>query len=107
MHLFEQAQLREQRQRSGDFWLEFLRVPSLRVGIYELLAAAVDPQQPHTEDEIYYVVRGCGVIRVDAEDRSVQTGSVIFVPAGVEHRFHSITEDLSLLVVFARAPGSA
>ena len=60
-----------------------------------------DPQQPHTEDEIYYVVSGAGRLRVGDEDRAVRTGSPAFVGAGVSHRFHSISEDLTLLVAFA------
>ena len=61
---------------------------------------------PHTEDEVYYVVGGTGQVRIDGEDREVGPGSVIFVGAGVEHRFHSISEDLKLLVVFAPPRGS-
>ena len=34
-------------------------------------------------------------------------GSVIFAPPGLPHRFHSITEDLRLLVFFAPAEGTA
>ena len=102
MNHFELPQLSTQRKKARDIWLEFLRVPSLRAGIYELPAGEIDPQQPHTEDEIYYVASGRGVIRIDSEDWPVQTGSVVFVPAGVDHHFHTITEDLTLLVVFAR-----
>jgi hypothetical protein len=32
-------------------------------------------------------------------------GSVVFVPAGEEHRFVDITEELTLLVVFGPAYG--
>jgi quercetin dioxygenase-like cupin family protein len=43
------------------------------------------------------------MIRVGTEEQAVAPGSLIFVPANVEHRFHSIAEDLSLLVLFAPA----
>jgi hypothetical protein len=32
---------------------------------------------------------------------------VLFVPAGVAHQFHTITEELTLLVVFAPAESAA
>ncbi|MBX2999377.1 MAG: cupin domain-containing protein [Caldilineaceae bacterium] len=103
MEAFEYAELREKRRHSGKSYLEFLRYPSMSMGLYELPSDGVDPQQPHAEDEIYYVVRGRAQIYVDGEDRTVGPGSVIFVARGIEHRFHTIEEDLSILVVFAPA----
>ncbi len=52
---------------------------------------------------MYYVLRGRARMRVGAEDRAVGAGSVIFVAAEVEHRFHDIAEELALLVFFAPA----
>jgi mannose-6-phosphate isomerase-like protein (cupin superfamily) len=103
MQAFEYAALAQARAATGGPWLEFLRVSSLSMGLYELAAGAADEQSPHSEDEVYYVVRGRGVIRVVNENRPVQAGSIIFVAANAQHHFHSITEDLSLLVVFAPA----
>jgi quercetin dioxygenase-like cupin family protein len=103
MHAFELSQLVAERHQSNHAYLEFLRFPSLSVGLYELPAGGIDPQQPHTEDEVYYVVSGRGMIRVGAEDRAVQTGSIVFVKAGVAHRFHLIAQDLTILVFFAPA----
>src|SRR5205807_946901 len=60
---------------------------ALSAGIYVLPAGAVDPQQPHKEDEIYHVVSGRGMLRVGTEDYPVEPGSVVLVPAEVEHRF--------------------
>ena len=97
----------EHREESGELYLEFLNVPVMSAGVYELAAGSTDPQSPHTEDEIYYVLDGRGRIRVGKDDIEVKRGYVIFVPAGVEHRFHSLAEDLRLLVVFAPARGSS
>jgi mannose-6-phosphate isomerase-like protein (cupin superfamily) len=77
------------------------------MGLYELPAGGIDPQQPHTEDEVYYVVSGRALIRVGNEDQRVSAGSIVFVAANVEHRFHTITEDLSILVFFAPAEYTA
>lgn len=103
MQAFELAQLITNRAQSGKSYLEFLHVPSMSIGLYELPSGGTDPQQPHTEDEAYYVVSGKAVISVDGEDRSVQSGSIIYVAANIEHRFHSIEEDLTILVFFAPA----
>jgi quercetin dioxygenase-like cupin family protein len=106
MELFEIAAVASERARSGKLYREFLRRDSLSVGLYELAAGSEDPQQPHAEDEVYYVLSGRARFRSGGEDRAVAAGSVIFVAAREEHRFHSITEDLSVLVVFAPAEGS-
>ncbi|HMA33261.1 MAG TPA: cupin domain-containing protein [Chloroflexia bacterium] len=82
---------------------EFLRVPALSMGLYVLPAGAADGQQPHSEDEVYYVVAGRAQIQVDGADRAVQAGSVVFVAAGVPHHFHTIDEALQVLVFFAPA----
>jgi hypothetical protein len=103
---FEIADLISAREASGKAWNEFLRMPALSMGVYALAADAEDPQAPHAEDEVYYVVNGRGVIRVEDVDRQVQAGSIVFVEANAEHRFHSITEDLTALVFFAPAESS-
>jgi quercetin dioxygenase-like cupin family protein len=93
----------KQRQQSGKRYFEFLRVPAMSAGVYVLSAGSTDPQPPHKEDEMYYVVRGRGCMRAGSDDQAVSEGSVIFVAAGVEHRFHEITEELTVLVFFAPA----
>ena len=106
MDAFELAELIAKRAKSNQRYLEFLRVPALSVGLYVLPAGGVDGQQPHTEDEVYYVASGRGAFRCGAEDRPVAAGSLLYVPAHVEHRFHSIEEELVILVFFAPAEGS-
>ncbi len=95
------------RERSGDLYHEFLRVPAMSAGLYQLAAGQQDPQQPHTEDELYYIVQGRGQIQVADEHQPVAPGTLVFVAANVEHRFHSITEDLTILVFFAPAEYTA
>lgn len=103
MQAFELPQLIHERGKTGKLYLEFLRVPDLSMGLYQLPKGGVDPQSPHTEDEVYYVVSGAAKIKVADEDRAVQAGSVVYVAKNVEHRFHSIEEDLTVLVCFAPA----
>ena len=103
MQAYELDDLRIRRADAGQRYLEFLRVPALSIGLYSLPAGGVDPQSPHTEDEVYYVVKGRGQIVVGGEDRPVEAGSIVYVAANVEHRFHDITEAMDILVFFAPA----
>ena len=103
MDFWKIADLMRAQRDLGERYLEFFTADTgtLSLGLYVLPAGDTDPQQPHTEDEIYYVVGGAARIQVGDEDREVKVGSVIFVETGAPHRFHSITETLTLLVVFA------
>jgi mannose-6-phosphate isomerase-like protein (cupin superfamily) len=103
MQAFEIADLIAQQSNSNKPYLEFLKHSSLSVGLYVLPAGGIDGQQPHTEDEVYYVVSGRGMFTHADEQRPVQAGSVLYVAANVEHRFHSISEALSIIVFFAPA----
>jgi quercetin dioxygenase-like cupin family protein len=103
MQAFELEQLMEQREKAGKLYLEFLKVPDLSMGIYELKTGGTDPQKPHTEDEAYYVVKGKAQVTVAEETRPVRAGSVVYVAKNIAHRFHSIEEDLTVLVFFAPA----
>ena len=106
MLAFELTQLISQREISNKLYLEFLKVPDLSMGLYVLPAGATDPQSPHTEDEVYYVVSGRAQILVAEENRDVQAGSIIYVAKNIAHRFHSIEEELTVLVFFAPAESS-
>ena len=97
------SELLEQQRRSDKRYLEFLRVPAMSAGVYVLGAGDTDPQKPHQEDEMYYVVSGRARMQAGSEDQAVQAGSVIFVPAQVKHRFYDITEELVVVVFFAPA----
>ena len=103
MQAFEIAQLMQEHADSGDLYLEFLKVPDLSMGLYVLPTGGTDPQSPHTEDEVYYIVSGRAKIQVADKDRDVQAGSIVYVAKNVEHRFHSIEEELKVIVFFAPA----
>jgi mannose-6-phosphate isomerase-like protein (cupin superfamily) len=89
------------KAKKGRGYSEFLRVPTMSAGVYVLAAGAVDPQTPHTEDEIYCVIRGRAMFQHGTEESAAVPGDVLFVPAREPHHFHTITEELVLLVVFA------
>lgn len=93
-------------ERDGQRWREFLRVPSLSMGLYRLKAGQADEQQPHTEDEVYVIFRGKASFQADGQQQAVAAGSILFVERGIEHRFVDITEDLTVLVFFAPPEGS-
>lgn len=103
MQAFDLTDLISQRETSNKLYLEFLKVLDLSMGLYVLPADGTDLQSPHTEDEVYYVVSGRAKIKVAEEDRDVGAGSIVYVAKNLEHRFHSIEEELKVIVFFAPA----
>jgi len=103
MEIFELDNLVASRSKLNKPYLEFLHVPSLSAGVYVLPAGGVDTQEPHKADEVYYIISGRGFIQVGTESRPVEPGTVVFVEANVEHRFHEIAEDLTILIFYAHA----
>jgi mannose-6-phosphate isomerase-like protein (cupin superfamily) len=95
---------------SFDKWLGRLPTPegqsfavafkhgSLRLGLFA--PRGTDLQQPHAQDEMYVVIRGEGQF-INGDTRyQFGPGDVLFVPAGVEHRFEDFSDDLAVWVVF-------
>lgn len=94
------------RAAPDGYAAEVLRSDLLSVGLYLLPAGGTDDQTPHTEDEVYYAVRGQATLRVGAEDHPVRPGTLLFVPAMAVHFFHHVSEELILVVFWAPPEGS-
>jgi mannose-6-phosphate isomerase-like protein (cupin superfamily) len=103
MDAFDVDELVARLDTSGHDFAEFFRAPSgtLSMTIAFWPAGGEDPQEPHAEDEVYYVASGRGRIKVAEDDREVLAGSVVYVAAGVEHRFHSIEDDMQVVVFWS------
>jgi mannose-6-phosphate isomerase-like protein (cupin superfamily) len=101
MKAFRLDELEAERAANDGAYLQFLRERNMSVGLYALDAGSTDPQQPHAQDEVYLVVSGRAAITVGTETQSVARGSVVYVPARVPHKFHHISEDLRVMVVFS------
>ena len=97
---FELETLADRAGTPGPY-RELMRRPGFSMAVYHLAAGGEDHQHPHSADEVYIVQRGRAVLRVEGEDYPVGPGSVVSVDRGAEHGFTDITEDLTLLVMFA------
>jgi mannose-6-phosphate isomerase-like protein (cupin superfamily) len=98
--IFDLAKLVEKCEGREAPYLEFLRVPALSCGIYQLTAGAQDQQTTHDEDEVYFVLKGRAQIDRSGKRDPIAPGSILYIPADSEHAFVDIEEDLSLLVFF-------
>ena len=71
---------------------------SLEVEVYS--PQKIDPQQPHTRDEVYVVVQGSGEYISAAGRQPFEQGDFLFAPAGEVHRFENFSDDAVFWVLF-------
>jgi len=92
------AAMKELRKEDGALFKQIFRHGSLEVEIYQ--PKLVDMQKPHARDEIYVVVSGSGYFVNGTVRQPFEAGEVLFVAAGVEHRFEEFTPDFATWVIF-------
>jgi mannose-6-phosphate isomerase-like protein (cupin superfamily) len=96
--LFSLAAAQALRQESLRQSVSLLRHGTLDLRLYR--PPMPDPQQPHKRDELYVVAMGNGVFNRAGERFPCTTGDVLFVAAGVEHRFEEATPGFAVWVMF-------
>lgn len=99
--VFDLAELISRLDKEGGYFLDFLRVRGLESGVIVLRPGVADTQEPHSEDELYYVIRGSGFMELGKKKLQIREGSIVFVPAGLHHRFYGNENDLVVLYMFA------
>lgn len=97
-HLAPRRALAELPGDNGEAWRVLLEHGSLEVEIYA--PRGEDLQQPHSRDELYVVISGTGFFRNGNECNPFGPGDLLFVPAGVVHRFEAFSDDFATWVVF-------
>jgi mannose-6-phosphate isomerase-like protein (cupin superfamily) len=98
---FELQDLVSRLEKEGGYFLDFLKVRDMEAGVIVLRPGEEDTQEPHSADELYYVIEGSGFMELGRSRRPVKKGSIIFVPAKMHHKFYGNKEDLVVLYVFA------
>lgn len=83
---------------SGDRYGILLQQDGIEIGFYAPRGA--DPQSPHDRDEVYVIQAGNGIFMLGDDEQLFETGDVLFVPAGMPHRFKNFGDDFGAWVVF-------
>lgn len=97
MHLTPTDALDKLRDAEHVF-LNLFEHGTLSVEIYQ--PDKIDHQQPHERDEVYVVISGSGTFLNGEKRRRFGPGDLLFVPAGVVHRFEDFTDDFCTWVIF-------
>ena len=81
------------------YFIDVMDTPTMTVGIINLKKDHEDTQQPHTSDEIYYIISGRGTIEIDGIKNEVNPGKIIYIPKKIHHSFHAISNELIVLYI--------
>ena len=84
--------------QSGERYVTLLKNRRLELEYYK--PVGTDPQKPHTRDEMYFVLSGHGIFVCDGKRSEFEPGEVMYVPAGVPHRFERFSEDFATWAIF-------
>ena len=110
VHLSLPVTLQRLAETKGARFITLFEHGTLQVEIYLPRGAngeLVDPQTPHTRDELYVIASGVGFFFNGTTREPVQTGDLLFVPAGAPHRFEEFTENFATWVMFYGPEGGA
>ena len=92
--VFELNKLLSELEGQGGYFINFISTMGIQAGIIRLHPGENDIQEPHSVDEVYYVIEGNGFIKLNGKDHEIRQGTCIFVPAKAGHKFHGNKEDL-------------
>ncbi|SRR5579875_317828 len=87
--------------KSNSYFYTFLDRDNMAAGILMLRPGEEDTQDPHENDEVYYVVRGDGFLNVEGIDHPIQPAMSYFVEKDLKHHFHGNTKDLVVVYFFS------
>ena len=90
----------EKIKNSDEYFRTFINKQSLAAGVLVLQPGEEDTQEPHQSDEVYFIIKGNGFLKIKNKDYPVEQNKMYFVGKEIEHYFHGNTKELIVLYFF-------
>lgn len=87
-------------KNSDDYFFTFINKQSLATGVLVLEPGEEDTQEPHESDEVYFIIKGDGFLKINNKDYPVEPNKMYFVAQKVPHYFHGNSKELVVLYFF-------
>ena len=97
---FDTNQYLKELASSNSYFHTFINKENLAAGMLRLEPGEVDTQTPHDSDEVYYIIRGDGFLKIDDKDYSVSEGMSYYVAKNIPHKFHGNKKELVVVYFF-------
>ena len=90
----------EKLKNTNEYFHTFINKQSLAAGVLVLQPGEEDTQEPHQSDEVYFIIKGNGFLKIKNKDYPVEQNKMYFVGKDIEHYFHGNTKELVVLYFF-------
>ena len=97
---FDISEYIDKIKRSDEYFHTFINKQSLAAGVLVLQPGEEDTQEPHESDEVYFIIKGDGFLRIKNRDYPVSPNKAYFVGEQVAHHFHGNSKELVVLYFF-------
>jgi len=97
---FDTKEYIDQLKKSNSYFHTFINRETLAAGVLVLQPAEEDTQEPHDTDELYYVIKGDGHLKINQKDYLIIEGKIFFVPKNIEHHFFGNKKELVVIYFF-------
>lgn len=94
-----ESALAQLAKAGGQRYVTLFKHGTLELEYYQ--PVKTDPQQPHTRDEVYFVISGSGFFVREGKRQPFGPGEVLYLPAGVPHRFEDFSDDFATWAIFS------
>ena len=90
----------EKIKNSDEYFHTFINKQSLAAGVLVLQPGEEDTQEPHQSDEVYFIIKGDGFLKIKNKDYPLEQNKMYFVGKEIEHYFYANTKELVVLYFF-------
>jgi mannose-6-phosphate isomerase-like protein (cupin superfamily) len=90
----------EKVKKSNEYFCTFINTQSLAAGVLVLQPGEKDTQEPHESDEVYFIIKGDGFLKIKDKDYPIEENKMYFVAKNIEHFFYGNKKELVVLYFF-------
>ena len=90
----------EKIKTTNSYFNTFINTENLAAGVLVLQPGEKDTQEPHESDEVYFIIKGDGFLKIKNKDYLIETNKMYFVKKKTDHFFHDNKKELVVLYFF-------
>ena len=91
----------EKIKKSDNYFHTFINNENLAAGVLVLQPGEEDTQEPHDSDEVYFIIKGNGFLKIKNKDYQISENTMYFVEKKAPHFFYGNSKELTVLYFFS------
>ena len=90
----------EKIKKSSSYFNTFINTENLAAGVLVLQPGEDDTQEPHDSDEVYFIIKGDGFLKIKNKNYPIEKNKMYYVEKKLPHFFHGNKNELIVLYFF-------